>query len=283
MSLSLLWAGSSDADVTTQLPDSFSDQVKEVAAKIMQLCDAETMVQHQRAVDNLSNVCVWACVREGDSGCRSYTHTTNPPPTQDVVLSTSLFTFSGNDSVRVGLYRTKFFASLEATPILAEVNTSDTKQLTILYLMEVGILPKRTWINPIGFVLPRRVSYTYIVKVHCCGACGVVNVQYTCIHIYMCTCNVHVYMYSIQCTLTTNGHAWLFLVVDVFSTNTQPSPLFPQYIYTYNIIIHTMYIIYTVHNIHTHTTYISTHNIYNNTFIIITPYYPRLLWAAASV
>lgn len=82
-----------------------------------------------------------------------------------MTLSTSLFTFTGNDAVRVGMYRTKFFASLEAKPILAEVNTSDTTELTILYLMQVDLLPKRTWINPIGFVLPWHVPYTYIVKV----------------------------------------------------------------------------------------------------------------------
>lgn len=60
MSLSLLWAGTpvdvDDTVVTTQLPEQFSDQVKEVAARLMQLCDAETMEQHQMAVANLSQV-----------------------------------------------------------------------------------------------------------------------------------------------------------------------------------------------------------------------------------
>lgn len=57
MSLDLLWdpAGAGeDALITTQLPGQFSDQVKEVASRLSQMFDAETMEQHSMAVANLS-------------------------------------------------------------------------------------------------------------------------------------------------------------------------------------------------------------------------------------
>lgn len=64
MVLELLWdsnaAAGEDALVTTQLPGQFSDQVKEVSARMMQLLDSETMEQHQMAVANFSKVC--ACL-----------------------------------------------------------------------------------------------------------------------------------------------------------------------------------------------------------------------------
>lgn len=179
MSLELLWnssAAGEDSLITTQLPGQFSDQVKEVSARLMQLLDSETMEQHQMAVANFSKVGTVHLVISSN-----VTHIT-----QDIVVTTRWSKVVGRDAVRVGFYRFKYFASVEAQPILAEVpcctacthgsnamatpsqvNTSDPAALTILYLMQITLLPKRTWINPIGFLLPYRLPCTAIIKVVC--------------------------------------------------------------------------------------------------------------------
>lgn len=121
-----------------QLPANFSDQVKEVFARLRQLLTAETMEEHTQAIVNF---------------------------TKDISWDVHPLLLNGRDMLRVSAYRVKYVASADLEPILAEVMADDSDVLTIQYLATLAVHPKRTWVNPLGFLLPRELRPTVLVAV----------------------------------------------------------------------------------------------------------------------
>lgn len=123
---------------TQQIPSEFTDQVREVLARLQELATAESMGEHMQAAMHFSEDASW---------------------------DSSLAIIRGRAALRVAAYRLKYCTSMELVPLMADVDTSDADALTIRYLVNMVYYPKRTWVNPLGFLLPGQVVSMAVLEV----------------------------------------------------------------------------------------------------------------------